>query len=138
MRRGLAYTHAHTYTLTHAYTYTRTHIHTYTHTHIHTHTRTRTQVQDTKLLHVAQALLALPQQSLRVYAAIADPLDMMLAQELVSHRQGGETGAEAAGVGLQHKAQHNAQQLELVCVCVCVCVCVYLYTHVTNSQKSST
>jgi hypothetical protein len=92
-------------------------------------------VQDTKLLHVAQALLALPQQSLRVYAAIADPLDMMLAQELVNHRQGGEAGAEAAGVGQQHKAQHNAQQLELVCVSVSVSV--YLYTHATNSQKSS-
>ena len=115
-----------------------THTHTRAHTRTHRHTRTRAQVQDTKLLHVAQALLALPLQSLRVYAAIADPLDMMLAQELLRHRQGGEAGVAAAGVGLQHKAQHNAQQLELVCVCVCVCVCVYLYTHVTNSQKSST
>ena len=100
------------------------HTHARAHTHAHTHTRTRTQVQDTKLLHVAQALLALPQHSSRVYAAIADPLDMMLAQELVKHRQGGYAGAEAAGVGQQHKAQHNAQQLELVCVCVSVCLCV--------------
>ena len=82
------------------------------------------QVQDTRLLHVACALMALAQpeegglQSASeggrkalvktVFAAIADPLDVLLAQELVRQRH----GLQEPAAGRQEAAA--AGQLELV------------------------
>ena len=73
------------------------------------------QVQDTRLLHVACALMALAQpeegglQSASeggrkalvktVFAAIADPLDVLLAQELVRQRHGLQEPAAVVSFG---------------------------------------